>query len=113
MNISQLNQHNVNRNEVNGKINKTSAEIVAMRNFDQDKIQSNTKDIIIDNSDNIILSNSHHKRISSVTSAPQVRSTLPNRFSNSGGNGGSLDDIEILSADRNIRKRHRNRRQGR
>jgi tolkin protein len=111
LNISQLNQHSVNRNEVNGKLNKTSAEIIAMRNFDRNKIQSNTKDIIVDNSDNIILSSS--KKISTVTSAPVVRSTLPNRFSNSGGNGGSLDDIEILSPDKSVRKRHRNRRQGR
>jgi tolkin len=93
---------------MNVKANKSSAEIVSLRNIDTNKIQSNTKDIA--NGDNIVMSN---RRVLTVTSAPIIRSTLPNIFSNAGGNGGSLDDVQILNADGNIRKRHRNRRQGR
>lgn len=83
-----------------------------MRNIDTNKIQSDTKDIVDDSGDNLILGNNLHNKRITVTSPPQIRSTLPNRFSNTGGNGGTLDDIEILSADKNVRKRHRKRRQG-
>lgn len=87
-----------------------------MRNIDTNKIQSDTKDIVDDGGDNLILGSSLHSsnnnRRITATSPPQIRSTLPNRFSNTGGNGGNLDDIEILSADKNVRKRHRKRQQG-
>lgn len=93
---------------LNGKANKSSSEIVLLRNIDSNKIQSNTKDIT--DSDNIVMNN---RRISTVTSTPILRSTLPNIFSNSGGNGGNLDDVQILNGSGNVKKRHRNRRQGR
>lgn len=98
--------------------NKSSSEIVtSMRNIDTNKIQSNTKDIVDDSGNNIVNSDnlqSYNRRISAVvTSAPVVRSTLANHFSNAGGNGGSVDDIEILNANGtgDVKKRHRNRRQ--
>lgn len=94
---------------MNGKANKSSSEIIALRNIDTNKIQSNTKDIIY-NGDNILMSN---RRILTVTPAPIVRSTMPNTFSNSGGNGGNLDDIKLINSNGNTRKRHRDRRQGR
>lgn len=94
---------------MNGKANKSKSEIVALRNIDTNKIQSNTKDIA-ESSDNIMMNN---RRVLTVTSAPVIRSTLPNVFSNSGGNGGNLDDVQVLNGNGNVRKRHRNRRQGR
>lgn len=94
---------------MNGKANKSSSEVISLRNIDANKIQSNTKDIAA-SSDNIMMSN---RRVIAVTSAPILRSTLPNIFSNSGGNGGNLDDIHILNGNGNVKKRHRNRRQGR
>lgn len=94
---------------INGKI-KSSSEMISLRNIDTNKIQSNTKDIAIDSGDNILMSN---RRVLTVTSAPVIRSTMPNIFSNAGGNGGNLDDVQILNADGNTKKRHRNRRQGR
>lgn len=93
---------------MNGKANKSKSEIVALRNIDTNKIQSNTKDIA-ESSDNIMMNS---RRVLAVTSAPVIRSTLPNIFSNSGGNGGSLDDVHILNGNGNVKKRHRNRRQG-
>lgn len=93
---------------MNGKANKSSSEIT-LRNIDTNKIQSNTKDIS-ESSDNFVSSG---RRVTTVTSAPIIRSTLPNIFSNSGGNGGNLDDVHILNGNGNVKKRHRNRRQGR
>lgn len=90
-----------------GKFNKS--EIIALRNIDTNKIQSNTKDIS-DNSDNIVIS-SRKQTLPTVTSAPVVlRSTLPNIFSNSGGNGGNLDDIQTMNINGSVKKRHRIRR---
>lgn len=97
--------------------NKSSSEIVmTMRNIDTNKIQSNTKDIVDDSGNNIVNSDnlqSYNRRISAVvTTAPLIRSTLANHFSNTGGNGGSLDDVEILNGNGgDTKKRHRNRRQ--
>lgn len=91
------------------KVNKSNnAESFTLRNIDAKKIQSNTKDII-DDGENIV-SNTHRKVIS-PTSPPILRTTLPNVFSNSGGNGGNLDSVQLLSLDGSNRKRHRNRRQ--
>lgn len=76
-------------------------------NIDKNKIQSNTKDIVVDESDNIVM-----RRLVTITTTPHPRTTLANTFSNSGGNGGNLDNVQILSADSlSTRKRHRNRRQ--
>ncbi|CAD7084767.1 unnamed protein product [Hermetia illucens] len=80
------------------------------RNVDYRKIQSNTKDIVDDSGNNFVTT---RKVIILPTSLPIPRSTLPNVFSNAGGNGGSLDDIEILQAEGSIRRRHRRRRQRR
>lgn len=84
------------------------------RHIDHTKIQSDTKDIIDDSGDNII----NLKRVvtttsTSTTTMPTIRTTLPNTFSNAGGNGGKLDDVQMLTSDSVIRKRHRRRRQGR
>lgn len=92
------------------KVNKSSnTETFTLRNIDAKKIQSNTKDII-DDGENIV-SSLHHRRVISPTSLPIHRTTLPNIFSNAGGNGGSLDNVQLLSIDGVNRKRHRNRRQ--
>lgn len=88
-----------------------------IRDIDKNKIQSDTKDITDDSGDNIVSSsNTNNKKILSSTVTPStltVRSTQANIFSNAGGNGGTLDNIEILNGDGSIRKRHRRRRQGR
>lgn len=83
------------------KQNKT--EINRHRNLG--KIQSNSKDIVNNSGDNIQIAK---KFIVQPTSIPITRTTLPNRFSNSGGNG---EDQHLSSL---IKKRHsRRRRQGR
>lgn len=80
------------------------------RHIDHTKIQSDTKDIIDDSGDNII----HLKRVTTTTpTIPTIRTTLPNTFSNAGGNGGHVDNVQMLTSDSVIRKRHRRRRQGR
>lgn len=90
--------------------NKTkSSDVTALRHIDTNKIQSNTKDIVVDD-DNIII---NHRRVLAITTpSPILRSTLPNTFSNSGGNGWNLEDVRILEADGVTRKHHRNRRHG-
>lgn len=94
----------------NATHNKSSSEIIELRNnIDKNKIQSNTKDIVVDESDNIVMR--RLVPLAATTVAPVLRTTLANTFSNSGGNGGSLDNVQILSADGGSRKRHRNRRQ--
>lgn len=83
--------------------------------IDSKKIQSDTKDIVIESSDNIL----QLKRIvptATTTTQATPRSTQANVFSNAGGNGGTLDDVQTLTADKVIRRRHQNhrrRRQGR
>ena len=95
------------------KTNKSSSEIVTIRNIDTNKIQSNTKDIVDDSGNNIINSDnlqSYNRRISTVvTTAPLIRPTMSNYFSNTGDNGGSVDEVDILKSG--VKKRHRNRRQ--
>lgn len=78
--------------------------------IDYKKIQSDTKDIEIESTDNIL---QLRRIVTSTTTQPAPRSTQPNVFSNSGGNGGTLDNVQTLSADSVIRRRHRRRRQGR
>lgn len=108
MNFSNHYDNNVEKVDANGKVNKSRT---VLRNFDTNKIQSNTKDITDDSGDNIINSN---RKISVVTVPPVVnRSTMRNRFSNNGGNGLKVDDIEILNGDGAVRKRHKRKRQGR
>lgn len=116
--ILNLTEHNERllatpKTEFLGKLNKTSKSSdkqLSFRNIDTNKIQSNTKDIT-PNSDNIIV---HNRRVLTVTtSAPLVRSTLPNTFSDGGGNGRTLDNVQILEAEGKTTKRHRNRRHGR
>lgn len=112
LNLSDHNDHVLASSKteyMNEKANKSGADAVALRNIDTNKIQSNTKDIA-ESSDNILTSN---RRVTTTTQAPVIRSTLPNIFSNSGGNGGNLDDVQILDGSGHVRKRHRNRRQGR
>lgn len=95
-------------NEAEEKPSKNVTEV--FRDIDEKKIQSNTKDIE-DESGNIL----HTRRVQIVTTtvAPPSRSTLPNTFSNAGGNGGTLENVQTLGSDSVVRKRHRRRRQGR
>lgn len=112
LNLTDFNDHVLASSKteyLNGKANKSSAEVMAFRNIDKNKIQSNTKDIVTDRDDNILML--PYRRIITATSTPILRSTMANIFSNSGGNGKSVDDIENING--NVRKRHRNRRQGR
>lgn len=78
------------------------------RHNQTDRIQSNSKDFVIDENNAI----NHQNKvvvISGVTSAPPlIRSTLPYRFSNAGGNGGELLEGKLLTANRT--RRHRKRR---
>lgn len=115
LNLTDHNDHVLASSKIeymSGKSNKSSSEIISLRNIDSSKIQSNTKDI--SDSDNIVTGNRKASTSPPVTSAPPVlRSTLPNIFSNAGGNGGNLDDIQILNSNGNIKKRHRKRRQER
>ena len=91
---------------MNGKSDKSSSEVITLRNIDSNKIQSNTKDIS-EGSENIVTG--HRKAYSTTaTSAPVIlRSTLPNIFSNSGGNGENLDNIQMLNSSGSIKRRHR------
>lgn len=83
-----------------------------IRDHDRNKIQSDTKDITDDSGDNII-GPTKKTIITNSTVVPITRSTASNIFSNNEGNGGSLDNVEILNGDGKVRKRHRRRRQGR
>lgn len=91
---------------------KLARNITELRiaDIDRNKIQSNTKDID-DSGDNIV---TNSRKMSApplaTTQSPVVRSTAPNVFSNDGGNGGTLDDVEILTGDGNVRRRHRRQR---
>lgn len=110
-NLTHHDDHAVKLSNDNSTHNKSSSEMIELRNnIDKNKIQSNTKDIVVDDRDNIVM-----RRLvptATTTSSPAHRTTLANTFSNSGGNGGSLDNVQILSADGgSTRKRHRNRRQ--
>lgn len=89
------------------KTNKSSSEVVSLRNIDKNKIQSNTKDIDV-GSDNILMSS---RRVFSVTTSPVPRSTLPNVFSDAGGNGNT--NPFTLNADGVLKSRQRSRRRGR
>lgn len=90
-------------------------ESIIRSDIDSKKIQSDTKDIEIESSDNIL---QLRRIVSAVATTTQAtpRSTQANVFSNAGGNGGTLDDVQTLTADKIIRRRHQNhrrRRQGR
>jgi Astacin (Peptidase family M12A) len=105
-NLTDHNDHVLASSKIeymNAKTSKLSTDGALMRNIDASKIQSNTKDIDV-GGDNILTS---HTRVVSVTSSPVVRSTMSNTFSNSGGNGGNLDDIQFLSGSNRKRQRVR------
>ena len=86
------------------KHNKSSIGM-GNRNVDQRKIQSNTKDIELDTGNNFV---SERKVVILPTSLPNQRSTLPNVYSNAGGNGMKLDDIqEIKGSSTIVKRRHR------
>lgn len=80
------------------------------RDIDEKKIQSNTKDIE-DESGNIL--QTRRVQIATTTTASPSRSTLPNTFSDAGGNGGTLENVQTLGSDSVVPKRHRRRRSGR
>ncbi|KAG5673535.1 hypothetical protein PVAND_003575 [Polypedilum vanderplanki] len=112
LNLTQNNANNLTSSlKMNSKLNnKSISEMITLRNIDTNKIQSNTKDIV-DNSDNIVSNGGHRKIITTNTSpsTPVVRTTSANTFSNAGGNGETLDKIQLLTIDGNNKKRHRNR----
>lgn len=86
------------------KYNKSSVGL-GNRNVDQRKIQSNTKDIELDTGNNFV---SERKVVILPTSLPAQRSTLPNVYSNAGGNGMKLDEIqEIKGSSTVVKRRHR------
>lgn len=94
--------------EAEDKPSKNVTEV--FRHIDEKKIQSDTKDIE-DESGNIL--QTRRVQIATSTIAPS-RSTLPNTFSDAGGNGGTLENVQTLGSDTVIRRRHRRRRhQGR
>ncbi|XP_065076987.1 protein tolkin-like [Ochlerotatus camptorhynchus] len=99
--------------------NKKNAKTTDFRNIDQNRIQSDTKDIVIDDSSDNIISNNHVSRklasrtlLTPPTTSKPVRTTQANRFSNAGGNGRTLEDVQVLNGDGTItaHKRHRRRR---
>lgn len=113
--IVQYSSNHSNPLDIFGTPSQTEEEVVkkidgnVTRHTEYDKIQSNSKDIVNHSGEHI-----QQRRVTvSPTNSPAVRSTLANRFSNAGGNGGHLDDIETLTANGAIRRRHRKRRQGR
>ncbi|XP_017020584.1 protein tolkin [Drosophila kikkawai] len=76
------------------------------RNVDTRKIQSDNKDIEDDSGNNFVA----ERRQSHIlpTSLPEQRSTLPNVYSNAGGNGMQLDDeVDFLHSRGVVRRRHR------
>ncbi|XP_064556108.1 protein tolkin isoform X1 [Drosophila montana] len=75
------------------------------RNVDTRKIQSNNKDIEDDSGNNFVAERRQHIV---PTSLPTQRSTMPNVYSNAGGNGMHLDDdVDFLHAHGVVRRRHR------
>lgn len=100
-----------NVSELVEKLEKNSSN--TMRNIDHSKIQSDTKDILYNSGDNILQLKKMGSATMTTTTAVPMRTTLSKTFSNSGGNGGTLDDVQTLTADVAVRKRHRRRRQGR
>ncbi|XP_058467763.1 protein tolkin-like [Malaya genurostris] len=109
-------------NDNNADKDKKNAKTAAVRNIDHNRIQSDTKDIIIDDSSNNIITNNHANRKIALTalSTPTttmktIRTTQANRFSNAGGNGRTLEDVQVLNGDGSItthKRHHRRRRQG-
>ncbi|EAT34525.1 AAEL013239-PA [Aedes aegypti] len=104
---------------------KKNVKAADVRNIDHNRIQSDTKDIVIEDASDNIISNNHASRkivasrallTSPPTSTPKPpRTTQANRFSNSGGNGRTLEDVQVLNGDGTIKahkRHHRRRRQG-
>lgn len=84
---------------------------IVLRNVDHRKIQSDTKDIEDDSGNNFV---SERKVIILPTSQPTQRSTLPNVYSNAGGSGLKLDDVELHHSEAAAaRRRHRRGRKNR
>ncbi|EDV93120.1 dorsal-ventral patterning protein tolloid [Drosophila grimshawi] len=76
-----------------------------LRNVDARKIQSNNKDIEDDSGNNFVAERRQHIV---PTSLPTQRSTMPNVYSNAGGNGMHLDeDVDFLHSQGVVRRRHR------
>ncbi|XP_055525021.1 tolloid-like protein 1 [Wyeomyia smithii] len=101
------------------ELNKKKEKTTYARNIDHNRIQSDTKDIVIDGSSNNIISNSHPSRkialtaiATPTTTMRAFRTTHANHFSNAGGNGRTLEDVQVLNGDGSIitHKRHRRRR---
>ncbi|KXJ70126.1 hypothetical protein RP20_CCG024722 [Aedes albopictus] len=104
---------------------KKNTKAADVRNIDHNRIQSDTKDIVIDDASDNIISNNHASRKTMAsrtlltpppTPTPKpARTTQANRFSNSGGNGRTLEDVQVLNGDGTItahKRHHRRRRQG-
>lgn len=94
----EINNSTVKSQDDEIKQNKTETR---HRNFG--KIQSNSKDIVTNSGDNIQITK---KFIIQPTSIPIARTTLPNRFSNSGGNG---ENESSTTKNRDVRRRRQGR----
>ncbi|XP_053687223.1 tolloid-like protein 1 [Sabethes cyaneus] len=108
-----------NNEDLKMDIIKKKNKTADARNIDLNRIQSDTKDIVIDDSSNNIISNNHASRKIALTafSTPTttmrpLRTTHANHFSNAGGNGKTLENVQVLNGDGTIttHKRHRRRR---
>lgn len=93
-----------NERSIDGEKLRKSLFGISNRNVDQRKIQSNTKDIEVDAGNNFV---AERRMVILPTSLPTQRSTLPNVYSNAGGNGMKLDDVDFLHSEGAVRRRHR------
>ncbi|XP_070137463.1 protein tolkin isoform X1 [Drosophila bipectinata] len=76
------------------------------RNVDLRKIQSDNKDIEDDSGNNFV--SDRRQSLIVPTSLPEQRSTLPNVYSNAGGNGMQIDEeVDFLHSRGVVRRRHR------
>lgn len=105
--VSQAINENVTVQPIGEKPAKNVSAV--FRNIDERKIQSDTKDIEDESGNNILQA----RRVITAVPMPTIppnRSTLINTISNTSGNVSTLDDVQTLSADTAVRKRHRRRR---
>lgn len=89
---------------VDQKLKPKTPDSTMFRHFDYSKIQSDSKDIVYDSGDNIV--RSRVATLTTTTPTTLTSSTHPKTYSNVG----QLDDVQTLTADTAIRRRHRRRR---
>lgn len=119
LNVTAIDVERDNNSIVNG-IESTTAETVTEEekfikndsvirtDIDYKKIQSNTKDIEVESTDNIL----QLRRIATTVTTTQAtpRSTQRNVLGGAVGNGSGLDDVQTLAAHTVVKRRHRRRR---